>query len=123
MSKLRDMIKEERQRRAAGEVTDDDILVVIIRRFSSFDVPSAILGNTVIEQNPEEVFSRFEARAVSAARSAATPCVAVEVPDGSCRKRSEQVDRFTTDRAFWDVTGAEFVALANHGVPLSSVSN
>jgi hypothetical protein len=53
--------------------------VIIIRRFSDVDLARAGVGNSVIRQGADELFSQFEARVCAAARSAATHFVIIMV--------------------------------------------
>jgi hypothetical protein len=57
------------------------------------------------------------------ARSAAMQVVPIIVPNGACRTQSAQIDEVTKARRLSELTGAEIVALANNGIPLSAVSD
>ena len=98
---------------------------MIISRFSDINLPKATVKDFVIQQQVDEAFGQFEARVCSAARSAAMQVVSIQIPDGACRKRSGsgQSDGIAAGRRLSEMTGAELVALASDGIPLSSVNN
>lgn len=116
MSKLIDLIREQRRRRAGT----DDFVVIILRDFSDYTLPHAHIGNsgTVLEQAPEELFETFQARAINAAKAAgATWGLSISVPDGCCEPaQAVQADK----KKLNEMTGAQIVALAKQGLPLSS---
>jgi hypothetical protein len=74
MSKLLDMIREQRRRRLGS----DDLMVVYLGKLC----PTAHREQRPLEQAPDESFEIFEARAIAAAKAAGDCVVTITVPEG-----------------------------------------